>query len=242
MTLARSISRWFAAALAALALLGATGCASLSGNPNAVAYDPFEPVNRAVFAVNDVVDAAVLRPVARVYADYVPEGLRAVVGNIFGNVADVWTAFNQLLQGKPVEALGDISRFVINTTFGFFGVADIASEMGLEKHREDLGQTLGRWGVPAGPYIVLPFFGPSSVRDSAGFAVDLSVDPVTKTEPVALRNTASVSRAVDTRARLFPAEKLLEGASLDKYSFVRDGYLQRRRNQVYDGNPPPTKE
>lgn len=242
MTVATAIRRWALAILGVLSLLGATGCASLSGNPNAVAYDPFEPMNRAVFAVNDVVDAAVLRPVARVYVDYVPEGLRGVVGNIFGNVADVWTAFNQLLQGKPIEALGDISRFVINSTFGFFGVADIATELGLEKHREDLGQTLGRWGLPAGPYLVLPFFGPSSVRDTAGFAVDLTVDPVTKTDPVALRNTASVSRAVDARARLFPAEKLLEGASLDKYSFVRDGYLQRRRSQVYDGNPPPTQE
>lgn len=226
----------------AAAALALAGCASLPAGVKPVAQDPLEIMNRTTYAVNDRIDTWFLRPVARVYVDYVPEGLRGVVGNVFGNVADVWTAFNQLLQGKPVLALGDLSRFAINSTIGFFGVADIASHMGLEKHKEDFGQTLGSWGVPAGPYLVLPFFGPSSVRDSFGFGFDVAADPVTKVDPVSVRNTASTTRAVDTRASLFPAEKILEGAALDKYSFIRDGYLQRRNNLVYDGNPPQPKD
>lgn len=226
--------------LAAAVVLSA--CASLPDGSKPVAHDPLEVVNRATFAVNDRIDAYVLKPVAVAYADCVPEGLRGVFGNIFGNVADVWTAVNQLLQAKPLLALGDLSRFAINTTLGFFGVADIASHLGLEKHKEDLGQTLGYWGVPAGPYLVLPIFGPSSIRDSVGFRFDLAADPVIHVDPISLRNSASVLRAVDTRAGLLPAEKIMEGAALDKYSFIRDGYLQRRNNLVYDGNPPLPKD
>ena len=223
-------------------ILLASGCASLPAGANRVAHDPFEPMNRAIFAVNDTIDAALLKPVARVYVDYVHEGVREVFGNIFGNVADVWTAVNQLLQGKPVEAVGDLSRFVINSTLGFFGVADVASSFGFEKHREDFGQTLGVWGLGSGPYLVLPIFGPSSFRDSAGFGLDYATDPVRAVNDIAIRNSGSVVRLVDTRAKLFPGEKLIEGASLDKYSFIRDGYLQRRRNLVYDGNPPEPKQ
>jgi phospholipid-binding lipoprotein MlaA len=219
-----------------------SGCASLPAGSSRVAHDPLEPMNRAIFAVNDTIDAALIKPVARVYVENVHEGIREVFSNMFGNVADVWTAVNQLLQGKPVEALGDLSRFVINSTLGFFGVADVATSFGFEKHREDFGQTLGVWGLGSGPYLVLPFFGPSSLRDSAAFPLDFSTDPVPKISDIAIRNSSSAVRLIDTRAKLLPAEKLIEGGALDKYSFIRDGYLQRRRNLVYDGNPPEPKD
>ncbi|HOA95005.1 MAG TPA: VacJ family lipoprotein, partial [Quisquiliibacterium sp.] len=130
-------------------------------------------------------------------------------------------------------------RFVINTTFGFGGIADVASEMGLERHREDFGQTLGRWGLASGPYLVLPIFGPSSVRDGLGFALDMAADPVRQVETEGFSNNLRLTRAIDQRASLLTAGRVVEGAALDKYSFVRDGYLQRRRNQVWDGDPPP---
>lgn len=220
----------------------ASGCASLPAGSNRVAHDPLEPMNRVIFAVNDTIDAAFLKPVARAYSDNVHEGVREVFSNMFGNVADVWTAVNQLLQGKPVEAVGDLSRFVINSTLGFFGVADVASSFGFEKHREDFGQTLGRWGLGSGPYLVLPFFGPSSLRDGVAFPIDYSTDPITRVSDIAIRNSSTAVRLVETRAKLLPAEKLIEGGALDKYSFIRDGYLQRRRNLVYDGNPPEPKD
>jgi phospholipid-binding lipoprotein MlaA len=223
-------------------VLLASGCASLPAGSNRVAHDPLEPMNRVIFAVNDTIDAAFLKPVARAYTDNVHEGVREVFSNMFGNVADVWTAVNQLLQGKPVEAVGDLSRFVINSTLGFFGVADVASSFGFETHREDFGQTLGRWGLGSGPYLVLPFFGPSSLRDGVAFPIDYSTDPITRVSDIAIRNSSTAVRLVDTRAKLLPAEKLIEGGALDKYSFIRDGYLQRRRNLVYDGNPPEPKE
>lgn len=229
-------------AMVLTAALALGGCASMPAGSTRVAHDPFEPFNRSVFAVNDTFDRYFLRPIARTYVDYVHEGIRGTIGNVYGNVADVWTSVNQLLQGKPRDAVSDFSRFLINTTFGFLGVADVASAMGFEKHREDLGQTLGVWGLGSGPYLVLPFFGPSSVRDGSGFAVDFTVDPIARIDDVAARNSVSSLRAVDTRAGLFPGEKLLEGAALDRYSFIRDGYLQRRRNLVYDGNPPQSKE
>lgn len=234
----RGVTRGVAVLLFALL----AGCASMSPGANRVDYDPLEPINRAIFAVNDTLDAVVVKPVARAYTDYIHEGVRGVFSNVFGNVADVWTAFNQLLQGKPVEAIGDLSRFVLNSTLGFFGVADIATDFGFEKHREDFGQTLGVWGLGNGPYLVLPFFGPSSIRDGAGFVLDFVTDPVGLIPDVGHRNLASGTRVVETRAKLLPAEKVIEGAALDKYSFIRDGFLQRRRNLVYDGNPPTPKE
>jgi len=237
-------ARWRAAALVVLALALA-GCASApaggradGGEDNGVVADPLEPFNRSMYAFNDAVDRAVLRPVARGYEAAVPILFREMVGNFFGNLDDVWVALNQLLQGKPAEAFSDLSRVVVNTTLGFGGLADVASEMGMQKHDEDFGQTLGVWGVNSGPYLFLPFFGPSSVRDGFGRILDIAGDPLGEFDPQALTNSLWFARAVDTRLRLFPAERLLEGAALDKYSFTRDAWLQRRRNQVYDGNPP----
>ncbi len=234
-------------ALVAAALL-LTGCASLpvpgddpSQNAERMARyrrDPLEPMNRKVYAFNDAIDRVVTKPIAQAYVDYIHPGVRTMVGNVFGNLGDVWTSVNQLLQGKPVLAFSDLGRVLINTTLGFGGLGDVASEMGIEKHREDFGQTLGRWGVPTGPYLVLPVFGPSNFRDSPGLGVDLSVDPLGKVAQDGAYWSAWAARAVGTRADLLRGERLVDGAALDKYSFIRDGYLQRRRSLVYDGDPP----
>jgi len=220
---------------------GEAGAAARPADPVA-RIDPLEPLNRSIYAFNDAVDRAVLKPAAKGYEAAVPRTFRDMTGNFFGNLADLWTAVNQLLQGKPAEAFSDLSRVAINTTFGFGGLADVASEMGLEKHDEDLGQTLGAWGVPPGPYLVLPFLGPSSFRDAPARAVDMVADPLDELGSRGQANNLWLTRLIDGRARLFPAERVLEGAALDKYSFTRDAWLQRRRNQVYDGNPPLEEE
>ena len=216
--------------------LSATACATTAPGGRA---DPLEPLNRAVFAVNELLDDVVAEPTARVYVAVIPEALRVTASNVFDNLRDLWTAANQLLQGKPREAMSDLGRFLINSTFGFAGFADIASDLGFERHREDFGQTLGRWGMPQGPYLVLPVFGPSTVRDGVGLSADMLADPVGAIDPIDARNAARGLRIVDTRASLLKAGRVLEGAALDKYTFVRDGYLQRRRSLVWDGDPPP---
>lgn len=224
------------------AVLSNTACAT--GSPGGrAANDPFEPFNRAMFSLNETLDDVVAEPAARAYVNVVPEAFRITAGNVFANVRDFWTAANQLLQGKPREAISDFSRVFVNTTVGFAGFADVATPLGLERHREDFGQTLGRWGFASGPYLVLPVFGPSSVRDGLGLAGDLLADPVTRlVDRVDVRNSVRALRIVDDRASLLGATRVLEGAALDKYTFVRDGYLQRRRNLVWDGDPPPDDE
>lgn len=226
--------------LMAAVLLG--GCAATGAGTYPVARDPLEPVNRVVFAFNDALDEWAIRPAAVAYTQVVPEVLRVAVHSMASNITDLWVATNQLLQGKPALAGSDLLRFAINTTLGVGGLADVATPIGLEKHREDFGQTLGRWGVPPGPYLVVPLFGPSSLRDGLGTWADVVGDPVVRLGTVAERNTYSGVRIIDTRAGLLSADGLLRGAALDRYSFLRDGYLQRRRNQVYDGDPPPLKD
>lgn len=228
-------------ALAALAL-GLAGCASIPPNAGQNPADPWERYNRHMSEFNDRVDRAVLKPVAQGYSDYVPQPVRDCVGNVFSNFYDVPNALNNLLQGKPVEAVSDICRVVINSTVGLFGCFDVASRMGLQRSDEDFGQTLGRWGSGPGPYFVWPFLGPSTVRDSVGRVVGFYTDPVDYLRPVRLRNSALGTRLVDTRASLLPAERLVEGAALDKYQFIRDAYLQRRNNQIHDGSPPRPKD
>lgn len=215
--------------LVALALALLAGCAS---GPGAQPHDPLEPLNRGVSDFNDAVDSAVLKPVATTYRDVTPDLVRTGVSNFFENLRDVWSSINAGLQLRPKEATENILRFGINTAFGFGGVFDIASEMGIERTRLDFGQTLGRWGVPAGPYLVLPFFGPSSVRDAAGFGVESRGDLVWELDSVSARNSLYTLRAVETRANLLRATTMLEGAALDKYSFTRDIYLQRRQSQI----------
>jgi phospholipid-binding lipoprotein MlaA len=215
------------------------GCATAGGSPQ----DPIEPLNRVVFGFNETFDQVLLKPVAQGYRAVLPEIVRTGVTNFFSNIEDIWIAANNLIQGKPESALQDLMRVTINTVIGVGGLIDVASDAGLDKHNEDFGQTLGRWGFGSGPYIVLPFLGPSSVRDGvARIGVDIAVDPVWNIHRVPARNTVYSGRAVNARADVLDAGRVMEEAALDKYRFVRDSYLQRRRNLVYDGDPPRERE
>ncbi len=216
------------AGLLALALL--QGCAT-GPNPR----DPFEPFNRSVSRFNEGLDEAIVKPVAQAYQDVLPSPVRTGVSNFFNNLSDVWSMVNNLLQGRPQAAGDSLMRFSINTTMGLGGVLDWASDMGIERHREDFGKTLGRWGVDTGPYLVLPILGPSTVRDTAALTVDTRGDLVNHVHDVSARNSLYVLRAVDLRASLLRAGEVLDQAALDKYSFTRDAYLQRR-GAVLDAN------
>lgn len=215
---------------AALALI--TGCAT--NNPK----DPFEPFNRAMFSFNDGLDKAALKPAAEVYSNVLPSFIQNGIGNFFGNLGDVWTAINNFLQGKMADGLSDVMRVALNTTMGFAGFLDIGTEAGLTKHNEDFGQTLGKWGMKSGPYVVLPVLGSSTLRDTAATPLDFAGDPWHYKRPVAWRNGGSVVHVVDVRASVLDASNLLEEAALDRYVFVRDAYLQRRQSKVFDGEIP----
>ncbi|HEX5739168.1 MAG TPA: VacJ family lipoprotein [Hydrogenophaga sp.] len=210
-----------------LTLLGA--CAT---GPDANPRDPLEPFNRGVFKFNDAVDGAVIKPVAVVYRDITPDLVRTGVSNFFGNLSDFWSFINATLQARPQEAVENLARFNVNTLLGLGGLLDIASEMGIERTKLDFGQTMGRWGIPSGPYLVLPLLGPSSVRDAAGFSVESRGDLVMGINHIPTRNSLYGLRLIETRANLLRASSMLEGAALDKYSFSRDFYLQRRESQI----------
>jgi phospholipid-binding lipoprotein MlaA len=216
-------------------VMSSAGCAT---GPNASPKDPLEPMNRSISKFNDTLDDNVLKPVATGYRDYIPQPVQTGVGNFFGNLSDVFSTVNSGLQLKGRDTAESLMRVVVNTTLGIYGFFDVATEIGLQRHREDFGQTLGYWGVPDGPYLVLPVFGPSTVRDTSTLPLEFSTDFVAKHDVVAERNVAVVARIVDKRASLLKTTDLLSGAAIDKYSFTRDSYLQYRRNQVYDGNPP----
>lgn len=207
-----------------------------------VRQDPFEPLNRRIFTFNEAVDRALLQPVARVYREAVPELVRTGVRNVFGNVEDAWSAVNHLLQGKGRDAYEMTVRFITNSTFGLGGLLDVAGEMGLERRSEDFGQTLGRWGVPAGPYLVLPFLGASSLRDTAGLRLDRAASLPAVIGHERTRLTATAVEVVQARSGLLQAGDLLGQVALDRYTFVREAYLARRRSLVYDGNPPEEPE
>lgn len=200
--------------------------------------DPLEPMNRKVFAFNEKVDEVVLQPVARGYRDAVPELVRTGVTNAFNNLRDAWSALNALLQGDLEKSGQDWMRFSVNTVLGFGGVLDWGSRMGLDPHYEDFGQTLGVWGLEPGAYLVLPFLGSSSARDTAALPADWYAYPDQWVTPAEASYGLLGWRVVNTRANLLDAGRLVEEAALDKYIFIRDGYLQRRRSQVYDGAPP----
>ena len=221
-------------ALAAVAAMG-TGCAS---GPNANPKDPLEPMNRSISRFNDSLDENVLKPAATTYKDATPELLQKGVRNVFNNLSDIWSTVNNGLQLKGRDTAESLMRSVVNTVFGIYGIFDVATEIGLERHPEDFGQTLGAWGVPNGPYVVLPLFGPSTLRDTAGMPVDTSADYVRNLDHIPTRNSTMTVRVVAKRADLLGASGLLSEAAIDKYSFTRDAYLQYRRNQIYDGNPP----
>ena len=224
--------------LAATGLLAGSllsGCATTGENPR----DPWENQNRAVFSFNEGVDKYALKPVAQGYDYVLPTPVTTGITNFFDNIADLMIGVNNLIQGKPTEAASDVGRLVINSTAGIGGILDVATPIGLEKHEEDFGQTLGRWGVETGPYVVVPFIGPRNVRDTGGFVVDMFSDPLSYFPNSTWAQTSLWAvRLVNNRAQLLPAEKVIEEASLDKYSYLRDAYLQRRRSLVYDGNPP----
>lgn len=209
------------AGLLALALL--QGCA-IGPNPR----DPFEPFNRSVTRFNDGLDEAIVKPVAQAYQNTIPSPVRTGVNNFFGNLSDVWSFVNNVLQAKPQAAVDSFMRVSVNTLIGLGGVLDWATPMGIERHSEDFGKTLGRWGMATGPYLVLPVLGPSTVRDAAARVVDAKGDLVLQVDNVSARNSLYVLRAVDLRANLLRAGEVLDQAALDKYSFTRDAYLQRR--------------
>lgn len=225
---------FFRRATALLVVLCTTMLVGCATGPNADARDPLEPFNRGVSEFNEAVDGAVLKPVATAYRDVTPDVVRAGVSNFFGNLRDVWSAVNAVMQLKPGAAAENALRVGVNTVFGLGGLLDIASEMGIERRSLDFGQTLGRWGVPSGPYLVLPIFGPSTIRDAAGFGVESRGDLVSGVDHIPTRNTLTALRAVETRANLLRATSMLEGAALDKYSFTRDVYLQRRQSLIDD--------
>ena len=221
----------------------APAAAEATAKASAPEIDPFEPVNRKVFAFNDAVDRNLIAPIARGYRDVVPEPVRKCVTNVFGNVGDVWSGVNSLLQGKPVDCAQTVMRVATNTVFGVAGCFDVASQIeGLERKSEDFGQTLAVWGVSSGPYLVLPLFGPSTVRDGIGLGVDTYASPLGtighRNEQIGIYAT----RIISLRASLLDASKVLDDAAPDRYLFYRDAYLQRREYLIYDGNPPAHKQ
>lgn len=227
---ARRLRRLLPAVCLAAGLLG--GCATTASNPD----DPLEGYNRAMFRFNEELDRYVAKPAAEAYKAVLPSFVRTGVGNFTSNLEDPWIGVNNLLQGKVAEAIGDLMRFAFNSTLGLLGLIDIATPMGLEKHDEDLGQTLGRWGVGEGAYIVLPFFGSRTVRDAAALPVDYLAEKPLQTDHVPTRNAYSVVYYLHARSTLLGAEKTVEEGTIDKYAFVRDFYLQQRRYKVADGN------
>ena len=221
------------AGMRALALL--TIAASMGGCASMGQKDPYEKYNRNVFEFNDAIDRNALKPAATAYKKVLPSFVQTGVSNFFGNLADVWSSANNLLQGKGEAGMSDFTRVMMNTTFGLGGVLDIASEAGLKKHNEDFGQTLGYWGMPSGPYLMLPLLGPSTVRDTAALPVDIAADPWAFGLSSAAHASGVVVRVVDQRAVLLDASNLMEAAALDRYEFIRDGFLQSRKNKVFDG-------
>ncbi len=224
-------------ACAVLAVALIAGCAS---GPTRV--DPLEPMNRTLYEVHDTVDTAIVRPVAQAYVDFVPQLFRTGVSNVFNNINDLFSAANGLLQGKLEKAGDDLGRVLLNTGFGLGGLFDLASMMGIERGNEDFGQTFGFWGFPQGPYLFVPLFGPTTVRDGTGFLVRFFLGPVGYVNEEALRYTLYGLGYVDLRADALSASSLVDTAALDRYTFIRNAYLQRRRYLVYDGKPPPEPE
>jgi phospholipid-binding lipoprotein MlaA len=215
-----------------------TGCASTrASNP----ADPFEPINRGIYKFNNTVDKAVIKPVARGYKAVIPSVGRIMISNFFSNLDDVVVTSNDLLQFKLVQGFSDGMRFLVNSTLGVYGLIDVASVGGLNKHNEDFGQTMGKWGIGNGPYLVLPILGPSTLRDTFGLYGDGFISPMYQMSNMQARNRAYLLRGINRRAGFLDQEKVLDEAMIDPYQFMRDAYLLHRRSQVYDGNPPRPK-
>lgn len=235
-----SWSRCSAMPVAAL-LLALQGCASTPAGGNAQANDPIESWNRTMFGFNESLDENVLKPVATGYTKVVPSVARTGVTNFYNNFQDAWSAVNSFLQGKFENGGINTMRVITNTTLGVGGLFDWATEMRMERHTEDFGQTLGAWGFDAGPYVVWPLLGPSTLRDSFGLPLDIAASPSTFIDSTPWAIGVGVLQVIDTRAGLLGTTNLLDDIVIDKYVFVRDGHLQRRRSLVYDGNPPESQ-
>jgi phospholipid-binding lipoprotein MlaA len=216
-------------------LLAMQGCATV---PTPNARDPLESFNRSMFGFNEAVDKAVLKPVATGYKAVTPNWLRKGVGNFFNNLEDMWSVVNNGLQGRGQDFSDSVGRVMVNTSLGLLGLVDVASDLNIERHTADFGLTLGRWGVPPGPYVVLPLLGPRTLREVAALPVDLSGMPVNHIGDPQTQTLLPVLNVVDVRAKYLNAGEVLEGAALDSYTFRRDAYFQRQRNIQYDGNPP----
>jgi phospholipid-binding lipoprotein MlaA len=229
--------RWHLRLAAAAWLLVAVGAGHAQST-----NDPLEGWNRGVFSFNEGLDAAILKPVATAYTAAVPELVRIGVHNFFGNFRDGWSAINQLLQAKPVIAAEMGMRVATNTLFGVAGFFDPASDLGLGRRSEDFGQTLGRWGLPAGPYLVWPLFGPSTLRDSLGLPLDVAWSTGMFINDGTILGVFTALEIVDVRANLLSAGRIIDDIALDKYSFIRDAHISRRRSLVYDGDPPDIPE
>ena len=231
----KAIARRLCLLLGVGMLLLLQACATVK---SADARDPWEPMNRSIYQFNDAIDTVALKPAAQLYVKVLPSMVRTGVGNFLGNLGDVWSMANSALQLKGQATAETFMRINVNTFFGLAGLLDVATEMGLEKRREDFGQTLGYWGVQPGPYVVLPLFGPSTLRDALAFPVDMQGNVTNSLSDQATRNALFVTRLVDTRAGLLKTVDVIKASSLDPYSFVRDGFLQKRLNDIHDGNPP----
>ena len=227
----------FHAAAIALAASLVAGCAA---SPSRV--DPFEPMNRAFYQVHDAVDTVVMKPAIQVYTDVVPQPIREAVSNFFNNIDDLISAMNDLLQGDLDRFGNDMGRVTLNTGWGLGGLIDIASMLGIERGNQDFGLTYGKWGFDQGPYLFVPLFGPTTFRDGAGWITRLFVGPTGFIPEVPVRNTIYAVGAVDLRAQVTEASSIVDTAALDRYIFIRNAYLQRRRYLLYDGKPPPEKE
>lgn len=219
-------------AVLAAGAMALAGCATVT-NPNPA--DPIEGFNRSMYSFNDTLDKTVMTPVAKGYRFVVPEPARDMVTNFFSNIGDVYNFANNLLQLQVTAAVQDLMRLTINTVFGVGGLIDFASPAGLPKHSQDFGVTLGKWGLPDGPYLVLPLLGPSTVRDTVGMAGNMFIDPTSYIKPDWVSYTIYGVRLVNTRANLLDASNLLEAAALDPYSFTRDAYLARRKYLINGG-------
>lgn len=216
-------------------LLMLQACASVK---NADLRDPWESMNRSVYSFNDALDNVAIKPAAKAYTAVLPSPVRTGIHNFFGNLSDVWTLANTALQLKGEATAETFMRISVNTVLGLGGVLDVASEMGLQKRKEDFGQTLGYWGVQPGPYVVLPIWGPSTLRDALSTPFDLQGDPVQQFQDRSSREVLAVTRVLDVRSTLLDSLDVIKSAALDPYTFVRDAYLQKRQNDVHDGNPP----
>ncbi len=224
-------------ALAAALVALVTGCAAAPSRG-----DPLEPMNRVSYQVHEVVDGKIVKPMIQAYVDYTPRLVRRGISNFFSNIDDMFSVMNDFLQWKLDKAGNDMGRVITNTGFGLLGLIDVASDAGIEKGNEDFGQTFGYWGIPQGPYLFIPVFGPTTVRDGTGWIIRGYANPVGYVEDVSTRNLLWALNLIDLRASALQAETLVGQAALDPYTFIRRSYLQRREYLVHDGRPPPPKD